>query len=235
MLNCNLARKVAFRGVMASLLAVASIGAQADQPGRGATGPFEVDYLKFIIDHHYSALRMTELAAGTDIRRDAEITPTEGTSPTPQTTETRAKAQMEEIKSMARMNNRGQREEIMTAQRFLKDWYGVSYEPRLRSDGRQLIRALESAAPGATFDQTFLRLFSRHHYLALSPTIQCLTGADVAHVDLERYCRDIVNMQTSGIDEMRHMLCEKFSDCGYQPFNRGSVRRDDSAVNWTQE
>lgn len=121
MLNCNLARKVAFRGVMASLLAVASTGAQADQPGRGATGPFEVDYLKFIIDHHYSALRMTELAAGTDIRRDAEISASEGTSPTPQTTETRAKAQMEEIKSMARMNNRGQREEIMTAQRFLKD------------------------------------------------------------------------------------------------------------------
>lgn len=30
--------------------------ANSKEPGRGKTGPFEVKYLKFIIDHHYSAL-----------------------------------------------------------------------------------------------------------------------------------------------------------------------------------
>ena len=37
----------------------------ADGPGRGFTAQFEIDFLKFTIDHHFGALRMTELAAGT--------------------------------------------------------------------------------------------------------------------------------------------------------------------------
>ena len=35
----------------------------ADQPGRGLTGPFEVELMKLTIDHHFTAMRMTELAA----------------------------------------------------------------------------------------------------------------------------------------------------------------------------
>ena len=38
----------------------------ADEPGRGWSADFEKRYLRMIIDHHYSALRITELAAGTD-------------------------------------------------------------------------------------------------------------------------------------------------------------------------
>lgn len=64
---------------------VASAGvAHADGPGRGNTAQFERSYLVFIINQHYSALRMTELAAGTDPMRDAQVVaPQEGTSPTP--------------------------------------------------------------------------------------------------------------------------------------------------------
>ncbi len=235
-LKCSsLARKAMWNGAIATALVFGISGAHADQPGRGATRSFEVNYLKFIIDHHFSALRMTELVAGTDTIRDAQISSNEGTSPTPSSASTPAKSRMDEIKSMARKENRAQREEIMTAQRFLKEWYGVTYDPRLRASGRQLIAGLENAAPGATFDQTFLRLFSRHHYLALKPTVQCITGADVAHIELERYCRDIFNMQTSGIDEMRHMLCKKYSDCDYQPFNRAAIGRNESEFDWTEE
>lgn len=209
--------------------------ANSKEPGRGKTGPFEVKYLKFIIDHHYSALRMTELAAGTDPTRDDAITPTEGTSPTPQTEPTPAKADLDSIKSMARTANRMQREEILTAQRFLRDWYGIDRQPRLRDKGRELISELQEAEAGREFDKAFLRLFSRHHYLALNPTIRCLTGADVAHVDLERYCRGIVNAQVSEIDEMRHMLCEKFSDCDYQPFGPSVKGHRDSETDWEHE
>ena len=63
---------------------------QADQPGRGANAALEVRYLEFIIDHHFSALRMTELAAGTDVTRDADISPNEGTSPSPDSAPTEA-------------------------------------------------------------------------------------------------------------------------------------------------
>lgn len=221
------------RTVMACCLAVflaisfASV-ANAKEPGRGRTGPFETAYLKFIIDHHYSALRMTELAAGTDATRDASISPAEGTSPTPQSQPTLAKAQLDPIKSMARRNNRMQREEILTAQRFLRDWYGIDYQPRLRPDGRQMIATLERTASGAEFDKAFLQLLSRHHFEALGPTVQCLTGADVMHDDLERYCRGIEEAQTMDIDDMRHTLCERFANCDYQPFNANELT-------WEQE
>lgn len=207
---------------------------QAMQPGRGPTGAFEVDYLKFIIDHHYSALRTTELAAGTDPKRDAEISPTEGTSPTPQTQPAQAKAQLESVKSIARKANRMQREEILTAQQFLREWYNIDYQPRLRPESRQLITTLERTTAGRTFDQTFLRLFSRHHYMALIPSLQCTVGADVAHVDLERYCRGIVEAQMMEIDEMRHMLCDRFEDCTFQPFGASVGRREDTDLIWRQ-
>lgn len=224
-----------FPWFIAALLLGLAGNANSKEPGRGKTGSFEVEYLKFIIDHHYSALRMTELAAGTDLTRDEAIASTEGTSPTPQTSATAPKADLDPIKSMARRANRVQREEILTAQRFLREWYKVEHQPRLRPSGKQFISELERTVAGEEFNKTFLQLFSRHHYLALGPTVQCLTGADVAHVDLERYCQGIVNAQTSEIDEMRHMLCDKFSSCDYQPFGPSATGRKNADINWTQE
>jgi hypothetical protein len=86
----------ALRSVGLGLCILAAPGgvALADGPGRGATAHFEQHYLTFIIDHHYSALRMTELAAGTDPMRDAQVVaPQEGTSPTPRFAATPAKIQ----------------------------------------------------------------------------------------------------------------------------------------------
>ncbi|SMP52069.1 hypothetical protein [Noviherbaspirillum suwonense] len=45
----------------AFLLATLALPASADGPGRGQTADFEKAYLEFIIDHHYSALRMTDV------------------------------------------------------------------------------------------------------------------------------------------------------------------------------
>jgi len=192
--------------------------ALGEQPGRGITRPFEIDYLKFIVDHHFAALRITELAAGTDPNRDAAISAHEGTSPTPGFGASADKAQLDEIKSIARRNNRMQREEILTAQGFLHDWSGISYEPRLRSSSRNLIEILERAARGQEFDHLFLEVFSRHHYIAAQRSLDCYVGADPAHFDLKRYCRNIVEAQLADIDEMRHLLCRELQICDYQPF-----------------
>lgn len=202
----------------AVLLTATAIPASADGPGRGITAAFEQDYLKFIIDHHYSALRMTELAAGTDLQRDAAIdNKEEGTSPTPGTSATPPKAGMDEIKSMARGANRMQREEIMKAQKMLKDWYGATYTPKLQAEGQQQIQLLEQTAGGAQFEQTFLQVFSSHHYRALSPSLDCQVKADIAHDKLKNYCEGIVHNQVMGIDEMRKMLCKQFAICDFQP------------------
>jgi len=50
-----------------SMCSIFAIPAHADSAGCGLTAQFEKDYLTFMINYHYSALRMTELAAGTDL------------------------------------------------------------------------------------------------------------------------------------------------------------------------
>ena len=101
-MSTNFLRRVAVGLTISATLTALSVSAvSADEPGRGLTATFEQNYLKFIIDHHYSALRMTELAAGTDLQREAAISPTEGTSPTPSTAAIQGKAHSDEIKSMA--------------------------------------------------------------------------------------------------------------------------------------
>ena len=201
-----------------SLASLASTQAAfADEPGRGLTKSFEIGYLKFIADHHYSALRMTELAAGTDATRDAAISPDEGTAPTPATQPVQAKAASDEIKSMARRNNRMQREEILTAQMFLREWYGIEYQPQVRPMNQAQIALLEHSPPGMAFDHLFMEVFSRHHYTALEPSSRCQVASDPAHVQLHRYCSGIVHSQINDIQDMREMLCKDFSICDYQP------------------
>lgn len=191
--------------------------AQAEEPGRGLTAQFEIDYLKRIADHHFSALRMTELAAGTDVTRDPAVSPMEGTSPTPDREAVQAKAVSEELKSLARRNNRVQREEILTALGFLRDWYGIQYQPRIDRRGQAQIALLEQAPAGAEFDHLFMEVLSRHHFLALEPSVRCQVARELEHHMLERYCEGIVRSQINDISDMREMLCRDFSICDYQP------------------
>lgn len=219
-------RSLATRAVAGFALAAIAGAASADGPGRGATANFEKNYLVYIIDHHYSALRMTELAAGTDTQRNAPVNnPGEGTSPTPGYGATVAKASDDQIRSMSRQANRTQREEIMKAQRMLRDWYGMRHDPQLTADGQRMIAMLESTPAGAQFNQTFLRMFSNHHLSALSPSLSCQVKSDISHGELQRYCEDIVVTQKNSINDMREMLCKKFSDCGFIPAT-GDKRKD---------
>ncbi len=201
---------------IACSLALAA-AANADEPGRGRTAAFETDFLKMMIDHHYSALRITELAAGTDVHRNAQTLPGEGTSPTPGMPATLAKSGLNEIKSLARRNNRMQREEILMAQDFLRKWYGIAYSPKLDMEGRQMIRMLEHAQPGQQFDRTFLEAFSRHHYMALTPATTCVVASEIRHEALHRYCRGIVQAQLNDIEDMRELLAKYFNIVDYRP------------------
>ncbi|HEU4459541.1 MAG TPA: DUF305 domain-containing protein [Methylibium sp.] len=222
-----------FRTIAGAIaLAATQTSALADAPGQGLTARYEVEFMQMTIDHHYSALRMTELAAGTDLQRSPEISPTEGTSPTPGLGATPAKATLDELKSMARRNNRMQREEIMTLQRFLRDWYGVDYQPRLREDGKAAIAILEQAQPGADFNKAFYETLSRHHYMLMEPVNGCMTGSDLMHHDLRRECRGMWHSQIADIEMMRNELKKQFGIADYQPFrgleplrsNKGSPR-----------
>ena len=210
---------VAVAAVLITSAATLSAPALAEGPGAGITARFEVEFMQFAIDHHFSALRMTELAAGTDIHRNPDLSASEGTSPTPGFAASPAKASLNDLKSLARRANRVQREEIMTLQNFLREWYGIHYEPHLRGDAQVLINVLERAQPGAEFDHAFLETFSKHHYALMEPVNACMTGTDLHHFELRRECQGMWHGQIAEIDMMRHELKKRFGIEDYQPFN----------------
>ena len=210
--------RLAAAAAAAVTIAAIAVPALAERRGRGQTAALEINYLKTAIDHHFSALRMTELAVGTDQQRNQAITPGEGTAPSPGFGPTEARSDSDEIKSMARMANRMQREEILTAQRWLKDWYGITHAPHLTADGKAGLAILEGRH-GEAFDHKFLEVFSRHHYPIIQQSVACVVGSDLGHSELKRYCRNIIETQMNGIEDMRHMLCSMFDICDFQPFS----------------
>lgn len=187
-------------------------------PGRGLTAQFEVEYLKMTINHHFAALRMTELAAGTDTTRNPQISNNEGTAPTPGFPATPAKATLNEIKVIARRANRTQREEILTAQRFLREWYGISYEPQISEVNQARIEILTEAQPGDQFNHLFLEIFSRHHFVIAARSLEAVTSRELEHQPLNRYARSILEVQMNSINDMRTLLCENYNICDFQPY-----------------
>lgn len=208
------------RLAFASAMAFAASASQAvsQAPGVGLTAGYEIEFMQLAIDHHYTALRATELAAGTDTQRNGEISPMEGTSPTPGFAATPAKATLDDLKSLARRNNRMQREEIMTLKTFLREWYGIDYQPRVRPDGRKMLALLDQAKPGADFNHVFLEVLSRHHYTLMEPVNGCITGSDLRHEALRRECSSMWHSQTADIQMMREELHKHFGIADYQPF-----------------
>jgi hypothetical protein len=126
---------------------------------------------------------MTELATGGDPVRSVVISPDDKASPTPGFSPSPAKATLDDLKSLARRNNRMQREEILTLKGFLRDWYGIDYQPKIRKQTQALIDAVEKAAPSDEFNRSFLENFSRHHFMLLNPVNRCLTGSELRHFE----------------------------------------------------
>lgn len=59
-----------------TFVAAVPVGSYAEAPGQGLTARYEVAFMESTIDHHFAALRITELAVGTDLQRNAAITVT---------------------------------------------------------------------------------------------------------------------------------------------------------------
>lgn len=164
----------------------------------------EVQYLEFTIDHHYSALRITELAAGTaavgsssNVAGSPDVfaaTPAKGTNPL--------------VLETATMANAEQRMEITEAQGFLRQYHGIDYAPRLRPFAQPLISALDQAAAGDPFNIAYLEVFSGHHASLIPPSQECAAAAP--HEDIRAMCARIVEMQGHQTEEMRTELRDTY-------------------------
>lgn len=187
-------------------------------PGRGLTKDFEIQFMESTIDHHFSALRMTELAAGTAQQRIPAVSPNDGVAPTPGYSATPAKSNLDDLRSLARRENRTQREEILTMQSFLRDWYGISYQPKVAPENAAQIEILENASSGRQFDKLFFEILSRHHFTLLGPLNECITGSELLHPDLMSLCTAMWHSQISDITTMRRELARHYAIVDYQPF-----------------
>lgn len=54
----------ALQTVLLAGLTLSTAPVFSTEPGRGLTAQFEIEFMKFTLDHHFAALRITELAAG---------------------------------------------------------------------------------------------------------------------------------------------------------------------------
>lgn len=164
----------------------------------------EVQYLKFTIDHHYSALRITELAAGT-----ATVGSSSNYAGSPEIfPATSAKATNPVALQVATMANMGQRMEIIEAQGFLQTFYGISYTPSLQPYLAPVVEYVDQAAAGDPFNIAFLETFSGHHATLVPPSQDCTTLAPNAEV--RTYCASIVASQTRQISLMRTELASAY-------------------------
>lgn len=218
-MSCQPWHRIANQIGVSALLVAVPLLASAEEPGTGLTAGFEIRFMREAIDHHFAALRMTELAAGTDPERDSEISGDEGTSPTPETRATVSKAKLDEIRSLARRNNRMQREEILMTQMLLRDWYGIDHQPRLSPTSQAAIELLAQARPGREFDHLFLEVFTRHHFVITARATECLASLDLSHDALRRMCRGILEGQLVDIEEMRELLCREYHICDLIPLS----------------
>jgi uncharacterized protein (DUF305 family) len=160
----------------------------------------EVQYLEFTIDHHFSALRITELAAGT-----SAVGLTSNFAGAPDVfAASPAKATDPVALQVATMANAAQRREIVEGQGFLRTYYGIDFIPTLQPPLQPLVAYVDQAASGDPFNIAFLEDFSGHHATLVPSSQQCTTAAP--HADVQAYCASIVASQTMQISQMRTEL-----------------------------
>ena len=148
------------------------------------TARFEIDFMQDMIDHHAMAVETAELCV--------------------------AKAVHEELRELCQRIIAAQSREIEVLQRWLRQWYGVSYEPQMKPADERMIEDLASLS-GAEFEIAFMQMMIEHHEAAIREADTCLDRA--YHRELERLCGNIVATQSAEIEQMRSWMCEWYRIC----------------------
>lgn len=163
-------------------LAVVPALADAPAPDR-STARFEVKFMEDMIDHHHMAVMMAELCL------------------------TRA-TEHAALRDMCQNIIMTQMQEIEEMQTWLKQWYGVDYEPMMSGMGS--MQRLERLT-GAEFEIAFMLMMIRHHEGAIREANKCLDRA--YHGELEGLCQNIIATQSAEIQQMQTWLCDWYAIC----------------------
>lgn len=152
-------------------------------PNQG-TAQFEIRWMENMIDHHHMAVMMGEICLD--------------------------KAVHSELKTLCQNIITTQTQEIQEMQSWLLDWYGISYEPRMKpGDQRQMDKL--ASLNGAAFEIAFMEEMIRHHRMAIMEARMALRRA--YHEELKQLAQTIIVTQSAEIQEMQTWLCQWFNRC----------------------
>lgn len=145
---------------------------------------YELRFMMDMIAHHQMAIEMAELCV--------------------------QKAVHEGLRQMCQSIIDAQSQEIAAMQQWLKDWYGITYEPRMTPGDQQMLNRLASLS-GAEFEITFMEMMIRHHERAIKEAEQCVRKA--YHAELIGMCHDIIATQSAEIAQLESWLCQWYGRC----------------------
>ena len=170
---------------IAALLLVVAPSTQANQPAPNqGTAKFETRFLTGMIDHHHMAVMMAELCPGRTTH--AELM---------QLCESIRMSQMEEIEMM---------------QGWLRDWYGVNYEPEMKPSDQRMMQDMAMMS-GEEFEIEFMEMMIEHHSKAIKEAQKCERRA--FHSELQQLCHNIISTQSQEISQMQRWLCTWYGRC----------------------
>lgn len=157
--------------------------ASAPAPSPSARN-FEIRFMTGMIDHHQMAIEMAEICL--------------------------AKAVHEELRSMCQNIIAAQSAEIEQMQSWLRDWYGMTYEPMMKPGDQKMLERL-ALLSGAEFEVAFMEMMIKHHEGAIKEARQCLDKA--AHAELRELCQNIIATQSAEIQQLQTWLCQWYDRC----------------------
>lgn len=149
-----------------------------------AAANYEQKFMTGMIDHHAMAIEMAEICL--------------------------TKAVHEELRQLCESIIAAQSREIRQMQRWLQDWYGISYEPEMSKSGERELARL-SALSGAEFEIAFMEMMIRHHQAAVREGQACIDRA--YHRQLIQLCENIIATQSAEIAQMQEWLCAWYGRC----------------------
>lgn len=176
---------VAIVGTVALVVVLSAPTAAASAPAPSKSqARFEIRYMKFSIDHHAQGITLAKLCL--------------------------QKAQYDPLKdNVCAPSIPSQERQIAQLEKYLKEWYGITYTPKkVIPPQYNHLRELS----GARFDIEFMEVFSEHHLKIISKSTDCLARA--YHEQLRtNICVPIIMEQSKSVNLMRTYLCERYDVC----------------------
>lgn len=162
--------------------------AVADEPARSeAKAEYEIEVMKFFIDHHTMAMEMAEMCV--------------------------AKAVHEDLRDLCKEIIESQREEVNSLGTWLTRWYGIEHEPEMTSGDMRVLEKL-AALSGEPFEIEFMKEMSRHHATGVAKGKECVKR--VEHDELRSLCHNVVGVQAKEIRIMKRWLCKWYDICDFE-------------------